>query len=91
MSTSWAKGSTTAWRKIRAAVLLRDRHRCRLTIEGVCTGVATCVHHVAGRDVTGDNPTYLVAACEPCNLKTGDPTKLDPPHRGMTDWGSNAR
>ncbi len=86
MSRSWAKGSTTRWRRVRAEVLVRDRGRCRLRIEGVCTGAATCVHHVAGRDATGDDPAYLVASCQPCNLTTGDPTNRDPPHRAMTTW-----
>ena len=88
MSQTWAGGSTTEWRRIRAQVLARDRYRCRLRIEGTCTGAATCVHHAQGRAVTGDDPRYLVASCEPCNLKTGDPMKLDPPHRAMTDWSS---
>jgi hypothetical protein len=86
MSRNWAAGSTTAWRKTRLEILARDRWRCRLRIEGVCTTVATCVHHVAGRGVTGDDPRYLVASCAPCNLATGDPVRLDPPHRPMTDW-----
>lgn len=86
MSKSWAAGSTAAWRRVRAEVLARDRGRCRLRIERVCTGTATCVHHVAGRAATGDDPRYLVAACEACNLATGDPVKLDPPHRSLTDW-----
>jgi len=46
------------------------------------------VHHVAGRGVTGDNPAWMVTSCESCNLAVGDPTKQDPPHRTMTNWGA---
>lgn len=67
-------------------VLVRDEYQCQLELD-VCTSVATCVHHTAGRSVTGDDPAYLVASCEPCNLKLGDPTKLaDPPNKGVTKW-----
>lgn len=87
VSRSWEKGSTRAWRRTRALVLWRDGYRCRLRLLGVCTGVATCVHHTRGRAVTGDNAEYLVAACAPCNLKIGDPAKAaDPPNEGVTKW-----
>ena len=87
MSKTWERGSTTAWRKVRASVLLRDGHRCRVQIPGVCTGVATHAHHVMGRAVTGDDPRYIVAACQPCNLKVGDPMKAaDPPCVAVTRW-----
>lgn len=33
MSKGWAKGSTTAWRKLRRAVLDRDRWTCQLPDE----------------------------------------------------------
>lgn len=86
MSLSWAKGSTRAWRRTRALVLVRDGYRCQLKLD-VCTTDATCVHHTAGRSVTGDDPNYLVAACEACNLRLGDPSKLgDPPNRPVTRW-----
>lgn len=86
MSKNWAAGSTRAWRRTRALVLQRDRNLCRLQLDG-CTGVATHVHHTRGRSVTGDDRRYLVAACEACNLKIGDPTKLaDPPNEGVTKW-----
>lgn len=80
------KGSTRAWRTTRARVLARDGYRCRLRLD-VCTDRATCVHHTRGRSVTGDDPRYLVAACAPCNLQVGDPTKTaDPPNEGVTKW-----
>ncbi len=87
MSRAWAKGSTTAWRKLRAQILQRDGYRCRIQLPGVCTGRATHVHHIHGRARTGDDPAHLVAACAPCNLKTGDPAKQpDPAPRPRTRW-----
>lgn len=79
MSKNWEGGSTARWRKTRAWVLAvnqeANRGRCTLAIPGVCTGVADCVHHVRGRGVTGDDPRYLAAVCQACNLKVGDPTR----------------
>lgn len=87
MGRGWGRGSTRAWRRVRALVLARDGYRCRLAITGVCTGRATCVHHTRGKRITGDDPTYLVAACKGCNLKVGDPTKQpDPAPRPRTQW-----
>lgn len=88
MSSTWAQGSTRAWRTVRALVLQRDGRTCRLQLEG-CTRVATHVHHTHGRTVTGDDPAYLVASCRSCNLKVGDPTRpavADPAPRMHTQW-----
>lgn len=96
MSGAWAGGSTSRWRKTRAVVLARDLYRCRIALPGVwknakgqtrkCLGRADCVHHLDGK-AKGDNPARMIAACTPCNLKTGDPTKAaDPPGRSMTRW-----
>ena len=88
MSSSWAKGSTRQWRRVRARVLARDEWLCRLQIPGICTTAATHVHHTKGRAVTGDDPAFLVAACQACNLHVGDPTarRHDPPARPITKW-----
>ncbi len=97
MSTAWAKGSTRAWRRTRAAVLARDGYRCRLQVDGICIGEAPLrgrpgvpaghVHHTHGRNTTGDDQTHLVASCRPCNLHTGDPTRTpDPPPRPWNRW-----
>lgn len=86
MSGAWAGGSTRAWRKTRAAVLARDRYRCRLDVgrgcakhgrpcPGVCSSVATVVHHTRGKAVTGDDPAHLVASCAPCNGHIGEPAR----------------
>lgn len=84
MSTTWSKGSTRAWRRVRAAVLLRDGYTCRLRLPG-CTGRAEHAHHTLGRAVTGDDPAHLVAACAHCNLAVGQPSP-DPAPRAVTQW-----
>lgn len=85
MSAGWAGGSTRAWRALRVTVLARDAFECKLQTDR-CTLVATCVHHLRGK-AYGDDPEYLVAACEPCNLKVGDPGRqADPPNVAVTDW-----
>lgn len=86
MSRRWEKGSTREWRRVRAAVLARDGHRCRLKLAGVCVIRATHVHHTQAREVVGDDPAHLVAACGPCNLKAGDPTRCDPPPTPARWW-----
>lgn len=88
MSRNWAQGSTGAWRKLRAQVLARDGHTCQLKLPEVCTTTATCVHHTRGRSVTGDDPKHLVAACAPCNLSVGDPTRRahDPEPTPRSSW-----
>lgn len=85
MSRGWAKGSTTAWRRVRALVLARDGNRCRLQLDG-CTTVATHAHHTQPRELVGDDPRYLLGACRACNLKLGDPRKLDPMPRPGQWW-----
>lgn len=86
MSKSWEKGSTPRWRKIRAEVLARDAGVCQVGLPGVCTGVATHVHHTLGRSITGDDPRYLVASCAECNLKLGNPQDSSPKPKKMTKW-----
>ena len=86
MSKRWAKGSTRAWRRVRAQVLARDGYRCQLRLPGVCAAKATHVHHLLAREVAGDDPAHLVAACAPCNLRTGDPSRHDPAPRPGRWW-----
>lgn len=86
MSTNWAKGSTRNWRRLRVRILDRDGWECQLKLAG-CTVRAQHVHHTLGKGLTGDDPAHLVAACQSCNLKTGDPNKQpDPPPRPRTRW-----
>lgn len=82
--TAWGNGSTTAWRKLRAAVLARDGYRCQLNLPG-CTTKATHVHHTLGRKY-GDDPVHLVSSCAWCNLSTGEPGSHDPAPRPRTAW-----
>ena len=70
--SSWATGGQRAWRKIRTHVLDRDSNRCRIQLAG-CTITATHVHHVLPRETVGDDPRFLVAACAPCNIRSGHP------------------
>lgn len=96
MSKTWKDGSTRRWRTIRAAVLIRDGYLCQIKTAGrwwtrtgwkQCLVRADCVHHTLGREITGDDPAYLQAACSPCNLKVGEPKKVETPKgRGMTRW-----
>jgi hypothetical protein len=100
MSRSWAKGSTTRWRKLRAAVLLanqaENRGRCQLDVgqgcprhhkpcEGICTGQATQVHHTKGK-AYGDAIGHLVASCAPCNRHVGAPTTYNPQPTPRSRW-----
>jgi 5-methylcytosine-specific restriction endonuclease McrA len=78
VSKAWAAGSTPQWRRIRAKVLARDHYRCRIHIEGICTTIATQVHHTRPRTVVGDDERYLQAACKACNLHVGEPGRHDP-------------
>lgn len=65
--TSWAGGSTRAWRKLRDAVLERDDHTCKY-----CGAHATHADHLHPRSMGGaDTEANLVAACADCNLLRG--------------------
>jgi 5-methylcytosine-specific restriction protein A len=61
--------STATWRKVRLAVLERDRYICQLRLEG-CTTTATCVDHKI--EVSRGGAPYemwnLRASCNRCNL-----------------------
>jgi hypothetical protein len=89
VSKAWEKGSTREWRRVRARVLANNQAMnggtCTLLIAGVCTGRATQVHHVLGKEA-GDDERYLRATCAACNLHVGEPAKYDPQPRRMTRW-----
>lgn len=89
MSKAWSGGSTTAWRKLRAAILannLATNHgQCVRQIPDVCTGQATEVHHVLGK-AAGDDPRYLEPVCGPCNRHIGDPLKYEPQPKIRSRW-----
>ena len=90
MSKAWAKGSTAAWRKLRAAILrtneVENQGRCQVALPEVCTGQADTVHHTLGRAVTGDDPRYLIACCRACNLAIGEPKNDSPQHKRISRW-----
>lgn len=79
MSKAWKGGSTRRWRAIREGVLESNRVRngglCQAQCTGLCSGDATVVHHIHGRQVTGDDPAFLVAVCASCNVHIGDPQR----------------
>jgi hypothetical protein len=79
-SAAWPNGPTAAWRRIRKRILERDGYRCQLRVTNRCTHHATQVHHTLGREVTGDDPRFLVASCASCNA-----TLRDHPELGVTD------
>lgn len=89
VSKSWSKGSTPAWRRVRARVLAdnqaTNQGRCTLQLRG-CTGQAEQVHHTLGRQVTGDDPRYLAAVCAWCNRKAGDPQQTNPQPQRVSRW-----
>lgn len=73
-----SKGSTRAWRKVRAAVLVRDRYLCRW-----CGGPATTAdHYPVPRKFGGPDELWnLVAACLPCNCRRAARMFAAPPSR----------
>jgi 5-methylcytosine-specific restriction endonuclease McrA len=80
----WGTGGTTGWHKTRAAVIARDGGRCQLRVDAECAGEAETAHHTVGRAKTGDDMAYLVAACNHCNYKVGDPSRGNPRPRTRT-------
>lgn len=67
-------GSTRRWRKLRALVLIRDGHRCRVPVgDGrLCQQYATHVDHIKPRAHGGtDDLGNLRAACAHHNLSLG--------------------
>jgi 5-methylcytosine-specific restriction endonuclease McrA len=60
-----AGGSTWAWRKVRAKVLARDRHRCVR-----CGAPAVVVHHARALGEGGrDDPRNLASLCARCHAR----------------------
>ena len=71
--------------------MVKGDHRCTsLAPLTGGPGVAGHAHHTRGRDVTGDDPRFIVAACPACNLHIGNPVAraVDPPLTTVTRWGS---
>ena len=75
LSTS---GSTSAWRKIRAAVLSEEP-----TCRWCHTQPSTCVDHILSRERGGDDRREnLAGSCQACNLARG----AGPAHTERAPW-----
>jgi 5-methylcytosine-specific restriction endonuclease McrA len=86
MSQAWAGGSTTAWRKLRAAVLLRDGGMCQTQTPGLCLVYADVAAHIIPKSAGGpDELGNLKASCAPCNQHEGDDVG-NPAPRPVTRW-----
>lgn len=90
MSHAWRdRTNYSRYRVIRAAILRANKaeHRgqCTLQIEDVCTGDATCIHHVKGK-AYGDDPKYMVPSCTACNLHIGEPGHDSPAPKQVSNW-----
>lgn len=67
-SAAWSKGSSRAWRRLRAAVLARDRYRCRRCGQGASPGHELEAHHVIPRALGGrDHTANLVTLGRSCH------------------------
>lgn len=82
-SKAWRNGPNPGWRKTREVVLQRDGYQCQIQMPGVCTGLATCVDHIAGK-AGGDDPRLLRAACEPCNSRYRPDLAIPDPR--LSNW-----
>ena len=75
-STLTHKGSTNAWRKIRARILRRDNNVCQY-----CGAYADTVDHIKPRSHGGsDDPSNLVACCRRCQGPVDRSATLTPRH-----------
>lgn len=63
---TWGRGSTRAWRTIRAAILRRDPY-CQLRYD-CCTLTSTQADHIVNVQVGGtDEPANLQGVCKACH------------------------
>lgn len=88
MSTSWSGGSTRAWRKLRAFVLVRDRYRCQVPVDGsLCGRPANTVGHLDPLSKGGAKlapAERLRAECASHNY--GDGARLGNASRRQRTW-----
>lgn len=89
MSKAWAGGSDTRWRTLRAYVLKRDGHVCRIGLPG-CTDLADQVDHITPLAMGGDkySEANCRAACRACNLARNKSMAMDyePAPRKVSSW-----
>jgi hypothetical protein len=89
MSRGWRGGSTRAWRKLRAAVLMRDRFTCQVRLDDgrLCERAATTVGHLDRLSQGGTllaHPSRLRAECPVHNF--GDGARLTNAGRRGREW-----
>lgn len=89
MSKSWAKGSTRAWRQLRAEVLRRDHDSCQVVTDRTlglrCGKPAGTVGHIIPRASGGtDTPGNLRAECATHNY--GEGTRIAARMRAARTW-----
>ncbi len=86
----WVNGSTSAWRRVRLAVLIRDGHRCQLPVDaaGDYDRAADGDWSALVLTLTGPHdPSNLRAACTRHNSQRGDGTdKRRWPRRTRWEW-----
>jgi 5-methylcytosine-specific restriction enzyme A len=72
MTSNDPRLTSPPWRRLRLAILDRDRWTCQIGGPR-CTHTATTVDHIVARADGGDcwNPANLRAACRPCNSGGG--------------------
>lgn len=79
--------SSSAWQKLRKAVLARDGHVCQ--IQGPrCRGDATSVHHLIPSSQAPElfwEPSNLAAACGRCNYGDGARVAAENTRRTIED------
>ena len=89
MSALTRRGSTSRWRRIREAILIRDRYICQAIQDGhVCGARATTVGHIVRREHGGgDEPSNLRAECGPCNYGEVPDRTAEVPRLSLTQAG----
>lgn len=88
MSKGWSGGSTTRWRTLRAYVLERDHHTCRIG-GPKCIGNATTVDHIIPLAEGGQkyDESNCRAACVPCNMgRRNAVAAYEPQARPVSRW-----
>lgn len=82
---SGRRGSTRAWRRVRAYVLARDGYACQRIVSTTgqrCLAPATDAGHIVAHALGGtDHPDNLRAECLPCNRTAGGALRV-----ALTAW-----